>query len=134
MADWESSAANSALADVTAANGQSSGPPKNEQAIQRAKEAGWGERQTYNYHATVPKPFPNGNAPEAKHDCAADAGANGEGAPVSVYASKPSAWSHDVARYEWKEDYGDVGPRIESLENELFRGEFLNRAGSKLEK
>jgi ATP-dependent RNA helicase DDX3X len=136
MADsgWDDADPSSTLADVTPANGQPSGPTKIVEAIQRAKEAGWGERQTYNYHTTAPKAFLNGDGHEAKSDSAADADANGEEALVSVYASKPTTWSHDIARYEWKDEYGDVGPRIESLEKELFHGEFLNRAGSKLEK
>ena len=42
-------------------------------------------------------------------------------------------WASNARRYEWKEEYGDVAPRIEELEQELFHGEFRNRAGPKIE-
>ncbi|QSS64054.1 DEAD-box protein [Histoplasma capsulatum] len=36
--------------------------------------------------------------------------------------------------YEWKEEYGDVGPRNEELEKMLFHDEYLNRAGNKFDR
>ena len=33
-------------------------------------------------------------------------------------------------RYEWQDDFGDVVPRVESLERELYHSQFLNRQGS----
>ena len=43
-------------------------------------------------------------------------------------------WAHNAERYEWKEEYGDVGPPSEALEAQLFRSEFLNRQGLKFDK
>ena len=49
--------------------------------------------------------------------------------PVELGAPK---WASNAMRYEWKEEYGEIAPRIEELENELFRGEFRNRIGPKI--
>ena len=38
-------------------------------------------------------------------------------------------WAGMAARYEWSDEYGDVGPRNEELEKQLFNLEFMNRAG-----
>ncbi|EED13725.1 DEAD/DEAH box RNA helicase, putative [Talaromyces stipitatus ATCC 10500] len=42
-------------------------------------------------------------------------------------------WASNARKYEWKEDYGDVGPEDEELEKILFRNEFLNRVGVKFD-
>jgi len=34
--------------------------------------------------------------------------------------SEQSKWAHSTRRFEWKEEYGDVAPRDEELEKELF--------------
>ncbi|PYH47814.1 DEAD/DEAH box helicase [Aspergillus saccharolyticus JOP 1030-1] len=41
-------------------------------------------------------------------------------------------WAANAAKYEWKDEYGDVGPEIPELEEMLFRSEFINRAGLKI--
>ncbi|KAJ5692314.1 hypothetical protein N7462_001737 [Penicillium macrosclerotiorum] len=40
-------------------------------------------------------------------------------------------WAGVAARYEWKDEYGDVGPRNEELEKQLFQDDFIPRAGSR---
>lgn len=42
-------------------------------------------------------------------------------------------WAGVAARYEWKDEYGDVGPAIPELEDQLFRSEEIPRAGIKLD-
>lgn len=32
-------------------------------------------------------------------------------------------WASDAARYEWSDEYGDVGPEFPELEAQLFRGD-----------
>lgn len=44
-----------------------------------------------------------------------------------------TGWASAAARYEWKDEYGDVGPRNEELEKQLFGGEFMSRAGHRFE-
>jgi ATP-dependent RNA helicase DDX3X len=43
-------------------------------------------------------------------------------------------WAANAAKYEWKDEYGDVGPANLELEAMLFRSEFINRTGLKLGK
>jgi ATP-dependent RNA helicase DDX3X len=42
-------------------------------------------------------------------------------------------WAGKGALYEWKDDYGDVGPRFEALEKQLFHSEYHVRTGIKFE-
>lgn len=42
-------------------------------------------------------------------------------------------WAGVAARYEWQDDYGDVGPAVPELEDQLFHGELITRAGAKLD-
>lgn len=46
----------------------------------------------------------------------------------------PGQWSSNAAVYEWNDDYGDVGPRFEDLEKQLFGSEFHVRAGIQFDK
>ncbi|KAJ5594348.1 uncharacterized protein N7459_000556 [Penicillium hispanicum] len=50
-----------------------------------------------------------------------------------AYANKESTdWAGVAARYEWDDEYGDIGPPNEELEKMLFRNEYIQRAGKKL--
>jgi ATP-dependent RNA helicase DDX3X len=40
-------------------------------------------------------------------------------------------WAGIAPRYEWKEEYGEVGPRNVELERQLFNAEFVPRAGER---
>jgi len=104
-----------ALDDTTNAP-SASGPTKNQEAHDLAREKGWVDPQPYNYEAAAAGP----NATVA-----------GDG---DVSDSSVPQWAHNAARYEWLEEYGDVGPKVPELENQLFRSEFLNRHGAHLEK
>ncbi|CAG8898838.1 unnamed protein product [Penicillium egyptiacum] len=42
-------------------------------------------------------------------------------------------WAGVAVRYEWKDEYGDVGPAVPELEDQLFHGELIARAGAKLD-
>ncbi|EEH47254.2 uncharacterized protein PADG_03352 [Paracoccidioides brasiliensis Pb18] len=42
----------------------------------------------------------------------------------------PGVGFQRAAKYEWKEEYGDVEPRNEELEEMLFRNELINRVGN----
>ena len=131
---WGNGEAKSALADITPANGTPTlgGPPKNEDALKLARDAGWVQPTTYNYGAKAPVTVLRGEDAEAKPDAAPAAeGEGADDAPSTRFGQ--STWSHDAAKYEWKEEYGDVGPRDEKLEKELFYGEHLNRKGAKLD-
>ncbi|KAJ5555042.1 DEAD/DEAH box RNA helicase [Penicillium sp. DV-2018c] len=42
-------------------------------------------------------------------------------------------WASVAVRYEWKDDYGDVGPAVPELEEQLFRSDYISRAGDKID-
>ncbi|KAF1992322.1 putative DEAD/DEAH box RNA helicase [Aulographum hederae CBS 113979] len=42
-------------------------------------------------------------------------------------------WGASSAKYEWNDDYGEVGPKIPELEAQLFKGEYTMRIGEHLE-
>ena len=52
---------------------------------------------------------------------------------AEALASTGVDWASNAARYEWKDEYGEVGPEIPELEEQLFRSEFLNRKGIKFD-
>lgn len=77
-----------------------------------AREKGWVEPEKYDYARYA--------APEK---------VVGDEAPVDVVP-----WASDARKYEWKEEYGDVGPSDEELEKMLFRNDLINRVGLKFDK
>ncbi|EGC41698.1 DEAD/DEAH box RNA helicase [Histoplasma capsulatum var. duboisii H88] len=83
-----------------------------EEAAALARQKGWTEPQRYDYDTYNADPKP------------------GEGAGLSDLPE----WASNAAKYEWKEEYGDVGPRNEELEKMLFHDEYLNRAGNKFDR
>lgn len=42
-------------------------------------------------------------------------------------------WASTAARYEWKDEYGDIGPRNEELETQLFGEDYKCRVGVRFE-
>jgi ATP-dependent RNA helicase DDX3X len=92
-----------------------------EESSKRARDLGWVPPQTYDYGASAP-------TAAKKPEIVEDEEENNES------QHKGSTWAHDAAKYEWNQEYGDVGPRSEALEKELFKGDFINRAGEKLAK
>ena len=107
---------NGALNDVT--NG--SNPPANPapgpdlEAAAKARDMGWVAPEAYNYDAY--------NSASVK-----------ENAEAETLHDLPS-WGHKAARYEWLEEYGDVGPANEELEKALFRDEHQQCTGLKFSK
>lgn len=75
-----------------------------------ARSKGWSEPQKYNYDLY--------NAQELK---VLEDGSEGQ-------------WASNAAKYEWKEEYGDIGPRHEELEKMLFHSDLTARAGEMFEK
>ena len=41
-------------------------------------------------------------------------------------------WANKAAIYEWKEEYGEIGPRFEALEKQLFGADHV-RSGIKFD-
>ena len=112
MSAYETREMVGALPDVTnAAATNGAGPVKNVEAAKEARDKGWVEPQEYDYSAAAAPPT---------------------GVAQAVDQGAPS-WAHNAVKYEWQEDFGDVGPKIPELEEQLFRSEFLNRKGLKFD-
>ncbi|OCK80775.1 DEAD/DEAH box RNA helicase [Lepidopterella palustris CBS 459.81] len=80
-------------------------------AIERAAARGWTKPIPYTY-------------------AAADAGAaDGDENEPPVTAIPEPAWLSDAAKYEWSDEFGEVGPVNAALERELFHRDELMKAG-----
>lgn len=89
------------LADVT---NKVSKVQVNEEARERVKEANWGAQHEYDY---------------AKYT----AGPRDKAAPASEQQADAPDWAANAAKYEWDEEYGDIGPEHEELKQMLFGDE-----------
>ncbi|KAL2867035.1 DEAD/DEAH box helicase [Aspergillus lucknowensis] len=106
---FNSSTIRDALADVTNAENN-----KNTEASTIARAKGWVEPETYDYNKYTTAPPLEKPTEESEIE-----------EPVPEWAAK-------AAKYEWKDEYGDVGPENPKLEEMLFRNEYINRTGLKI--
>lgn len=130
MDSFDVSDMNNAVQEVET-NGQTNGHSQiNAEAASLARSKGWAAPETYDYSKYV---TPVGPA-------AGPAGPAAPAAEKSEFGGEPPAaedlpeWAGNAAKYEWKDEYGDVGPEIPELEEMLFRNEFINRTGLKISK
>jgi ATP-dependent RNA helicase DDX3X len=84
----------------------------NAQAAAIAREKGWVAPQEYDY-ARYTNTEPHKKPAEGEEN------------------AQDLAWASSAAKYEWNEEYGDVGPRNPELEKMLFQSEFTSRVGIK---
>lgn len=91
-------------------------PQDKDEAESKARKHGYTAPVPYDYSAY-------GTRSQAATD-----GGEGEDimAPITVGSGINTA---QAARYEWKDEYGDVGPKIPELEEHLFTSEFRMEAG-----
>ncbi|KAL4800551.1 P-loop containing nucleoside triphosphate hydrolase protein [Aspergillus venezuelensis] len=103
---------------------------KNTEASAIARQKGWVAPEDYNYekyiHTTQEKPNETTEFGTTVED-----GENGENGASMEEDSAPQ-WAANAAKYEWNDEYGDVGPKNPHLEEQLFRSEFINRTGLKI--
>jgi ATP-dependent RNA helicase DDX3X len=84
--------------------------PENTETVATPREKGWAEPSSYEY--------------EKYGDVAHET--------TAVDSTMPM-WGHNAQKYEWQEDYGEIGPRNEELEKMLYHSEFITRQGIKFE-
>ena len=113
MASSDDDMANPGVNDSSTA-----GKPKPDAAADAAaaREHGWGKPVRYDYdmyNASFTAPRTDAERVNT------DGGADGMEARYSTTENVP-AWGANTARYEWKEEYGDIGPAFKDLEAELF--------------
>ena len=119
MDSFDVSDMSNALHEVNG-NEQTNGHRKvDEEAASLARSKGWTAPEGYDYSKYV--------TPEAGGELPA---AGGEDvAPVEL-----PEWAANAKKYEWSDTYGDIGPENSDLEEMLFRSEYINRTGLKINK
>lgn len=127
MDSFDVSDMNNAVQEVEA-SGQTNGHRQiNIEAASLARSKGWAPPETYDYSKYV---APVGPAAGPAAPVAEQSEIGGE-PPAAADLPK---WAGNAAKYEWRDEYGDVGPEIPELEEMLFRSEFINRTGLKINK
>lgn len=104
-----------ALSDVT---NKVSNVQINEAALERVKEANWSAPQGFDY---------------AKYN----AGPRDKTAPAPESGQpeeESSSWAANAAKYEWQDEYGDVGPEHKELRDILFGHPDKMQQGEELSK
>ena len=118
MSDWESGVGKLSLADQT----NKPRDPTDSEANSRngateGKAGAWVERTGYNYDMY------NASTREER-----------EAMEKEVYTEDIAIWAASAQKYEWKDEYGDVGPAYPELEKQLFNHDFINRQGKAMAK
>ena len=147
MSDWQSGVAEMSLEDkaangtstapLTAKSGNIGGSTKPAGAddfAERARAQGWVKPESYDYETYNAKVTGPGDAKDG--DASVDKAAAAEfstGSSGPTFTSEIISWGANAAKYEWKDDYGDVAPRIPELEKLLFGDEFHQRTGNQLD-
>lgn len=90
----------------------------NEAARERVKEANWGAPQGYNYTKYNAGPSDK-TAPASQSDQPQDGA---------------SSWAANAAKYEWDQEFGDIGPSHKELEKMLFGDPDKVQQGEKFSK
>jgi len=119
MSAWET-------ADVAAALPTTTDDATAPDAKKNPQAHGWVAKTQYDY-GTYMKSSKE-LAAEAAAAAGAEAIADAEAPPAiedtkdlpAVGGLAPNDWACNGAKYEWNEEYGDVGPRFELLEHQLF--------------
>lgn len=117
---------------------------------ERQFNVGWGKPQAYDYgRYTLPSASAGGNvAPNTPQDESSRDAELRTPAVAAVNLTKGSddasnlatdnenapIWASNAKKYEWSDDFGDVGPEFLDLELQLFHGEHINRTGIAFDK
>lgn len=89
---------------------------RDEEAAARCRELGWSEPEKYDYESY--------NAGKKTREERA----------ITEEGKDLPAWAANAQKYEWSDEFGDVGPRHEALEDMLFNSEHINRTGIAFDK
>lgn len=98
-----------------------------EEKQRQAAEHGWKKGGTYNY-ASITAATHDERDKAAAEQLRADMEELRLSHPNAFVAEVP-LWAHGAAKYEWKDEYGDVGPRSAELEKALYEDSFISRVG-----
>ena len=85
------------------------------------QEHGWVKKESYDYAR-----YNMSNKELADANAANQASLGNQGSSFQV---RSDDWAGNAAVYEWKDEYGDVGPRFPDIETQLFGSEMHVRSG-----
>jgi len=106
---------NAVLTDVT---NKVHGLEVSEEAKQRVKDAHWAKPQKFDYDTYNAGPKDQRSAVPVE-------GAEDEDVPT---------WAANATKYEWSDEYGEIGPKHEALERMLFGSEHQMKEGDQFAK
>jgi ATP-dependent RNA helicase DDX3X len=110
MDTFETSEMSEAIDEAANSNGR-----MNAEAAAVAREKGWIEPEKYDYDKY--------SAPNRVEN------PSGEGEAVV----EDVEWASSAAKYEWNDEFGDIGPADHQLECMLFHSDLISRVGIKFE-
>ena len=91
------------------------------------QEHGWKKASAFNYAAAGAETREE-REKAAEEQLRLDMEELRESLPNAFVAEVP-LWAHGAAKYEWKDEYGDIGPRSADLEKALYDDSFISRVG-----
>lgn len=104
---------------------------------ERLFKAGWGKPLKYDYgRYTLPTSTPTNDA-ERKTPAVAAVNLTKAAADPADPATENDnlpIWASNAKKYEWSDEFGDVGPVFRDLELQLFHSEHINRTGIAFDK
>lgn len=100
------------LADVTSS--MANATIRDAEASERSRNAGWVEPQSYDYETY------NASTREERE--------------ANEQTRELPSWAANAVRYEWSDDYGDIGPAKQDLEDDLFGDEHKMQTGLEFNK
>lgn len=104
---------------------------------ERQFNAGWGKPLAYDYgRYTLPGSTPANEAESKTLAVAAVDLTKAVADPLDTATENDNVpiWASNAKKYEWSDEFGDVGPVFRDLELQLFHSEHINRTGIAFDK
>lgn len=101
------------------------------------QDAGWVQKQAYDYatYTMGNKELQQQREAQGAQETQPEVSENhNENEDDAVGGLKEGDWAGNAAVYEWNDEFGDVGPKFEALEKQLFGAGNHTRTGIKFEK
>jgi hypothetical protein len=118
---------------------------RDEEVVARTHQHGWKQSDAYAYdvyNAKTPQDRDNAArlrleqeaTDQAARDLEAGQIARQKGEEVvNPFNADVPLWASGAVKYEWQEEFGDIGPAHPELEAQLYRDQFINRSGIQFE-
>ncbi|KAI9841281.1 MAG: hypothetical protein M1837_000817 [Sclerophora amabilis] len=84
--------------------------------------------------ANVVRPSEHGWAPKTEYDYKIYNASSREEKEAIEAGTNASTWASNAEKYEWQDEFGEVGPAVPTLEKKLFGNDDLVRSGDEFQK